>query len=110
VGPQDRVQVATYDVGPHMTTTLDDFADLDVNARFAQVFFGNPNGSNPNIPTDATILDGAATMDTAQRFAGYQSITLASAVKDDHGFDAYNVEQSFYVRLIPELRLLARGG
>lgn len=110
VGPQNRVQVATYDVGPHLTTTVDDFADLDVRARFAQVFFGNANGSNPEIPTDATILDGAATLDTADRFAGYQSITLASAVKDDHGFEAYDGEQSFYVRLLPDLRLLGRGG
>jgi hypothetical protein len=74
------------------------------------VFFENPNQNIPGIPTDSTILTGAATMDTAKRFAGYQSITQGNAVKDDHGFQAYSGEQSFYVRLLPDLRVVARGG
>jgi uncharacterized protein (PEP-CTERM system associated) len=110
VGPENRVQVATYDVGPHLTTTLDDFADVDAAARFAQVFFENPNENIPGIPTDSTILTGAATMDTGTRFAGYQSITQGNAVKDDHGFEAYSGEQSFFVRLLPDLRVVGRGG
>ena len=64
VGPANQIQLATYDIGPHLTTTVDDFADLNVMGRFAQVFFGNTPGSTVantiGIPFDSTILEGFA--------------------------------------------------
>ena len=36
VGTANQITIATYDIGPHLTTTLDDFADVDVLGRFAQ--------------------------------------------------------------------------
>lgn len=113
VGPANQVTFATYDIGPHITTTLDDFADVDVVGRFAQVFFDNPNGSNPTIigvPNNATILAGAAAIDTATRYTGFELVTNAQAEQDDHGFEGYNFQQSVYVQIFPQVRLIGRGG
>ncbi len=110
VGIANRVQVANYDIGPRLTTTIDDFADVSVIGRFAQIFFGNPNASTVKVPTNSTILEGVASIDTADRFAGYQSITSAVVEKDDHDFQGYTAQQSFFVRIFPQVRLVARGG
>ena len=110
VGTANRVQLATYDVGPRLTTTLDDFADLSVVGRFAQIFFGNPNASTIGLPTDSTILQGTASLDTAQRYAGYESVTNAQFEKDDHGFQTYGADQSFFVSVAPQIRIIGRGG
>ena len=109
-GTANRVMLATYDIGPRLTTTLDDFADVSVIGRFAQVYFGNPNNSTVGVPTDATILEGAASIDTAQRYVGYQLVTNAQVERDDQGFQAYNAQQSIFVRIFPQLRLIGRGG
>lgn len=110
VGPANQVQFATYDIGPRLTTTLDDFADLNVIGRFAQVFFGNTSGTTAAVPFDSTILQGAAAIDTGTRYLGYEAITNAQVERDDHGFQAYNGEQSFLVGIFPQVRLIARGG
>ena len=110
VGPSNQATIATYDIGPHLTTTVDDFADLDVIGRFAQVFFLNPKGSSINLPTDSTFLEGAANLDTGKRYLGYQSITSAQVQTDDHDFQAYNAQQSFYIDIFPAIRVIARGG
>jgi uncharacterized protein (PEP-CTERM system associated) len=110
VGTANQVTIATYDIGPHLTTTVDDFADLDVVGRFAQVFFDNPRGSSARVPFNATILEGGASLDTGTRFQGYQSVTTAQVQSDDNDFQAYNVQQAFYIGIFPQLRLIARGG
>lgn len=110
VGPANQVQIATYDIGPHLTTTLDDFADLDVAGRFAQIFFDNPTGSLVGVPNNATILAGAAAIDTGTRYRGYELITNAQVDQDDHDFEAYNFQQSAFIDVFPEIRLIGRGG
>lgn len=110
VGPRNRVQIATYDVGPHLTTAVDDFADLNVIGRVAQVQFLNANGLARGFPTGATILEGSASLDTANRFVGYESITQSNVVKTDQNFEAYNGEESLFVRIFPQLRIVGRGG
>jgi uncharacterized protein (PEP-CTERM system associated) len=110
IGTANQVTIATYDIGPHLTTTVDDFADLDMVGRFAQVFFGNPQGSTANVPFNSTILEGAASLDTGTRYRGYQAVTNAQVQTDDNDFQAYSAQQSFYISIFPELRLIARGG
>jgi uncharacterized protein (PEP-CTERM system associated) len=110
VGAANRVQVANYDIGPHMTTTVGDFADLDVVGRFAQIFFDNPSNSTAVIPTDSTIEQGSATLDTKKRFADFQFVTAGQYVRDDHGFEGYGGLQSAFVNITDDLRLIARGG
>jgi uncharacterized protein (PEP-CTERM system associated) len=110
VGPANQIQIATYDIGPHLTTTLDSFADLDVAGRFAQLFYDNPNGSTATIPPSSTILAGAMAIDTAQRYLGYQLTTNAQIEQDDHNFQAYNFQQSVFVGIFPSFRLIGRGG
>jgi uncharacterized protein (PEP-CTERM system associated) len=110
VGTAGRVTVANYDIGPHMTTTVGDFADLDVVGRFSQIFFDNPNNSTVVIPTDSTIEQGTAALDTAKRFAGFQFVTAAEYVRDDHGFEGYGGLQSIFVNITEDLRAIARGG
>ncbi|HEY4275936.1 MAG TPA: TIGR03016 family PEP-CTERM system-associated outer membrane protein [Rhizomicrobium sp.] len=110
VGPSNQVTIATYDIGPHVTTTVDDFADLDVVGRFAQVFFLNPQGSTVAVPTDSSFVQGSANLDTGKRYLGYESVTSAQVQSDDHDFQAYNFQQSFFVEIFPSIRLIARGG
>ena len=109
-GPANRVQVADYSLGPHMTTTVGDFADLNVIGRFSQIFFDNPNNATTLIPSDSTIEQGSATLDTATRFTGFQFITTAQYVRDDHGFEGYSGIQSAFVNITEDLRVIARGG
>ena len=79
---QNQIQIATYDIGPHLTTTLDYFADLDVAGRFAQVFYDDPNGSTAGIPPSSRLAaPGQST--PAQRYRGYQLTTNAQIAKDD---------------------------
>jgi uncharacterized protein (PEP-CTERM system associated) len=110
VGPGNQVQIATYDIGPHLTTTLDSFADLDVAGRFAQVFYDNPNGSTVGLPPSSSIVAGAMAIDTAQRYQGYQLTTNALIEQDDHDFQAYNFQQSAFIRILQNFRLIGRGG
>ncbi|MEO8895033.1 MAG: TIGR03016 family PEP-CTERM system-associated outer membrane protein, partial [Rhizomicrobium sp.] len=110
VGPGNQVQIATYDIGPHLTTTLDSFADLDVAGRFAQVFYDNPTGSTVGVPPSSSILAGAMAIDTAQRYQGYQLITNALIEQDNHNFQAYNFQQSVFVGIFPSFRVIGRGG
>jgi uncharacterized protein (PEP-CTERM system associated) len=107
VGPANQITIATYDIGPHLTTTLDDFADLDVVGRFAQVYFDNPNASRVTLPNDSTLLAGGAAIDTKDR---YQLVTNAQVEQDNHDFEGYNFQQTIFVRLFPEVRLIGRGG
>ena len=110
VGTGSRVQLATYNVGPHLTTTLDDFADLDVVGRFAQVFYNRPTGSTFNLPAGSTFLSGAATADTGERYGGYESVSNVQYERDDHHFEAYSGLQSFFVQVAPQIRIVGRGG
>lgn len=110
-GTVGRVQLSTYDVGPTLTTTVGHFADLKALARFSQVLYANADGS-PNVvlPADSTIEQATAKLDTDDRFAGYQLRSVAAYERDDHGFELANFEQSAFVRLLPQLRLILRGG
>ena len=110
VGPANQITIATYDIGPHLTTTLDDFADVDILGRFAQVFFDNPNASTVGIPNNASILAGAAAIDTGTRYRGYELVTNAQIEQDNHDFEGYNFQQSLYVQVFPQIRLIGRGG
>jgi uncharacterized protein (PEP-CTERM system associated) len=110
VGLANRVQVADYSIGPHVTTTVGDFADLNAIGRFSQVFFDNPNNGTALIPADSTIEQGIATLDTANRFAGFQFVTAAQYVRDDHNFESYGATQSAFVNIMDDLRVIARGG
>jgi len=110
VGPANQITIATYDIGPHLTTTLDDFADVDILGRFAQVFFDNPNASTVGIPNNASILAGAAAIDTGTRYRGYELVTNAQVEQDNHDFEGYNFQQSLYVQVFPQIRLIGRGG
>ena len=86
------------------------FADLDVAGRFAQVFYDNPTGSTVGVPPSSSILAGAMAIDTAQRYQGYQLTTNALIEQDDHDFQAYNFQQSAFIRIFPSFRLIGRGG
>ena len=110
VGTGSRVELSTYNIGPHLTTTLDDFADLDVVGRFAQVFYSTPAGSTFNVPTASTFEQGLASLDTGDRYGGYESLSNGQYQRDDHGFEAYSGMQSFFVRVVPQVRIIGRGG
>jgi hypothetical protein len=106
-----RVQLATYDVGPRFTTTLSDFADLNLAGRFAQVLYNAEDTSNIAIlPADSSIVEFAGTAGTGGRFPGYELTTTGNYQQDNHDFRLYNIMQSAFVRVMPAVRLIARGG
>lgn len=110
-GTIGRVQLSTYDIGPTITTTIGQFADLKAQARFSQVLYAIADGSpSAALPSDSTIEQATAVLDTADRFVGYQLSTAAAYERDDHGFELANFEQSAFVRLLPQLRWILRAG
>jgi uncharacterized protein (PEP-CTERM system associated) len=110
-GTVGRVQLATYDVGPRFTTTLDDFADVNLLGRFAQVLYNSSDTSNVMaLPADSSIVDIVAVLGTGTRFPWYELTTTGNYERDDHGFQLYNGLQSGFFRVMPELRLVARAG
>ena len=110
VGPNNQITVATYNIGPHLTTTIDDFADVDLVGRFAQVYFDAPHASTAALPSNSSMLAGAAAIDTKDRFQGYELVTNAQIEQDNHDFEAYSAQQTAFIRIFPELRLIGRGG
>lgn len=110
-GTNGRVQVATYNMGPRITTTLGDFADLVARGRFAQVHYDTEDAAvSPLLPTNSNIWQASAVATTGERFLGFQFDTAGSYQRDDHGYRAYNGTESVFFRVLPSLRLLARGG
>jgi len=110
-GTIGRVQLATYDFGPRITTTLDDFADINLLGRFAQVLYNAEDTSDVAVlPADSSIFEFTGTAGTADRFTGIELTTATNYERDDHSFQMYNGMQSVFVRIMPQVRLIARGG
>jgi len=110
-GTVGRVQLATYDVGPRYTTTLGDFADVNLLGRFAQVLYNADDTSTlTTLPRDSSIVELTGMLDTGTRFPAYQLTTTGNYVQDDHDFQLYNVLQSAFISVLPAVRLIARGG
>lgn len=110
-GTSGRVQLATYNMGPRITTTLGDFADLLVRGRFAQVHYDTQDAAVSSLlPTNSNIYQASAVATTGERFLGFQFDTAVNYQRDDHDYRAYNGTESVFFRVLPSLRLLARGG
>ncbi len=110
-GTAGRLQLSAYSVGPHISTTVDDFADLEVQGRFSQVAFTSGDKSAvAQLPADSIIGMTSAILDTGTRFVGFQLQTAGNFERDDHNFQLYNGIQTLFVRILPQLRILARGG
>jgi uncharacterized protein (PEP-CTERM system associated) len=110
-GTNGRVQLATYNLGPRITTTIGDIADLLVRGRFAQVNYDTEDAAtSPLLPTNSTIYQASGVATTGERFLGFQFDTAGSYQRDDHGYRAYYGTESVFFRVLPSLRLLARGG
>lgn len=110
-GTAGRVQLATYNLGPRMTTAIGDFADLEVRARAAQVHYDTEDTTiTPFLPQNANIFQASGVARTGARFANLEFVTAGNYQRDDHDFRLYNGIQSAFVRVMPSLRLLARGG
>lgn len=110
-GTTGRVQLATYDVGPRFTTTIDDFADVNLLGRFAQVLYNSSDTSNVTmLPANSSIVDIVGVLGTGTRFPWYELTTTGNYERDDHGFQLYNGIQSGFFRVMPQLRLVVRGG
>ena len=110
-GTAGRVQLATYNLGPRMTTTIGDFADLEVRARAAQVHYDTQDTAvTPLLPQNANIFQASGIARTGERFASLEFVTAGNYQRDDHDFRLYNGIQSVFVTVMPSLRLLGRGG
>jgi uncharacterized protein (PEP-CTERM system associated) len=107
----NQLRLMDYDIGPRLATTVDNFADLVVNARFAQVLFDNLQSTAlPVALTNSSIYQSTARLDTADRYQDLQLISSGEFLEDDHNFQLYNGLQTAFIRVAPLIRLIARGG
>lgn len=110
-GTSGRVQLATYNIGPRITTTVGDFADLLVRGRFAQVHQDTQDAAiEALLPSNSNIYQASAAATTGDRFLNLQFDTAGNYQADDHDYRSYNGTQSVFFRVMPSVRLLARGG
>ncbi|HWT52977.1 MAG TPA: TIGR03016 family PEP-CTERM system-associated outer membrane protein [Caulobacter sp.] len=110
-GTQGRTRLAIYRVGPRLTARLGQFADLIAAIRSQWVSYGaEDSGPITQLPPDTNILQALGRIDTGDRFGGYQLLTSASVVRDDHDYHAASAVQSAYLRVSPKLRLVGRAG
>lgn len=110
-GTAGRVQLATYNFGPRVTTTVGDLADLEVRARAAQVHYDTEDTTITTLlPQNANILQASAVARTGERFTNLELVSAGNYQRDDHDFRLYNGIQSVFVRVMPSLRIIGRGG
>lgn len=114
-GTGGRLQLSTYSLGPHLTTTLDDFADLDIQGRFAQVAFTSGDKSAvAMLPSDSILGLGSMMLDTGKRYGAVELQTGGNYEQDNHSYELYNATQSIFLtplpELLPQVRLIGRGG
>jgi uncharacterized protein (PEP-CTERM system associated) len=110
-GVDNRIQLATYAIGPELTMGLGNVGDLDAAARFSQVFYAAADASTvSNLPEDDNIAQIVARFDTGKRFSGYQSLSTAEFDGDDHGYRSGNAIETLFFPVLPSLRVLGRAG
>ena len=111
-GIDGRAQIAAYKIGPQFSSTLGDLADLQVAARFMQVFYSKADGTatTPTLPSNDNIYQLVGRVDTGDRHAGIQLLTTGQYQSDDNGFHTGNAVESAYIRLTPGVRGILRAG
>jgi uncharacterized protein (PEP-CTERM system associated) len=109
-GTPGRTQLEIYRVGPRLAARLGGFADLVAAVRSQWVSYTAEKGGVSQLPPDSNILQALGRIDTTDRFSGYQLLTSASYVRDDHDYRAASAVQSAYLRVLPKTRLIGRAG
>lgn len=110
-GVDNRIQLATYAIGPELTMGVGNVGDLDAAARFSQVFYAAADASTvANLPNDDNIAQVVARFDTGKRFSGYQSLSTAEFDGDDHGYRSGNAIETLFFPVLPSVRVLGRAG
>jgi hypothetical protein len=110
-GVANRIQLATYDIGPRLNMDLGDVGDLAAALRFAQVFYSAADASTVSaLPNDDNILQLIGRLDTGTRYAGYQSLTTVEADGDNQGYRSANGIESLYFSVTPDIRVFGRAG
>jgi uncharacterized protein (PEP-CTERM system associated) len=111
-GTTNRVQLAAYNVGPHLNARLGDFADLAAAAQFAQIFYSAADRSRVTalLPADDNIVQAGARADTGARSHLTQLVTTVQLAGDDRGYRSANALQTVYIQAAAPLRVLVRGG
>lgn len=110
-GVSGRTRLTTVGGGPRLTSNLDDFADLNAVARVSYVAYSSADGSPAvAVPRDATIMDVGVGADTGERFSNFQFTAITQYLESSDDFQLRNAIGSGYLRVAPNLRLIARGG
>ncbi|HVV26477.1 MAG TPA: hypothetical protein VHC40_00775 [Rhizomicrobium sp.] len=105
----NQIRLINYDAGPRLATELGDMADLVLNARYAQVLFDDLNNTVSGL-TNSSIYQGTGRLDTGTRLDWLQLVTSGEYLQDDHDFSFYDGLETVYVRVLPLIRLIGRGG
>jgi uncharacterized protein (PEP-CTERM system associated) len=110
-GTRNRLQVATYNVGPKLSTDLGGAVDLVAAARYSQIFYWARRTSEiVELPADDSLVQLIARADSGARHSGYQLLTTAEYLKDTRGYLSTDVVESVFLRATPRLRVVARAG
>ena len=112
-GVTDLVQVATVSIGPRLTTTLGDAADLNASARVGYVSYWavDSSASQLPLPNDGAVFNTAIGADTGLRRTKLRLTAYAAYTRSqEQHFESGSGIASAYVKVFPNLRLIARGG
>jgi uncharacterized protein (PEP-CTERM system associated) len=110
-GVDGRAQVGIYRIGPQFQTTVGGVVDVAAAASFGQVFYSNADSlTAPLLPSDDNIYQVSGRIDTADHLGRLELLTTAQMEQDNHGFHTSNAVESFYYRVAPRVRVIARAG
>ena len=107
-----QFQTTNYFVGPSVKTTIFGLADLNASAYYEQLFYsqsGAGTGAN-GLPSQSSMNTANLRLDTADRLGALEMITFGAYQHGENGFEAENAMESVYFKVLPKIRLIARGG
>jgi len=107
-GAPNLAQLTTYYVGPELTGHTPDGLDVNVAARFAQVFYSNASSGPLTLPSNDSIgqITGVISTDATRRL---QLENSGEYLHDTRDFSSVNDIQSVFFR-VGEFRLIGRVG
>lgn len=110
-GTPGRARVGVAYAGPVLTTRVGGFADLYAAARGGEVWYSEADKSDvTTLPSNTAFVQLGGRLDTGARARNYQLISTGKFVADDNDYRATSLVQSVYIRVMPTVRLIARGG
>jgi uncharacterized protein (PEP-CTERM system associated) len=104
-------RISIYEAGPTITTKIGHFADVKLQARYAEVNAGNPSSTPlPQGLSSSSILQGVGIISTSPGIRPYAMTVTGEYFKQNQGFAEYNGLYSLFLGPPQGLRAIGRVG